>query len=86
MERECKEGRVLLEFVKIKTDRLALQIPRADKTSSVIQTKLNSAHLARPIQPESFPIHASGNHKQKLSKVDMRQTLFNSLSFKKIPI
>ena len=54
--------------VKIKTKwRLALKILWADKTSFVIQTKLNLAYFARLTWPGSFLAYASKNHKQNLN-------------------
>lgn len=46
------------------SQRWALKSPRADKTSPIIPTKLNSAYFARSTQPGSFLVHISGNHKQ----------------------
>lgn len=50
-----------------KKGRPALKIPWTDKTSLVIQTKLNLACFARLIWPGSFLAYASGNHKQNLN-------------------
>ena len=41
----------------------------ADKTSSVIQTKLKSASFARPTWLGSSLLHTSGNHKQNFPRL-----------------
>lgn len=49
-------------LLKIKW-RPALKIPSRDKTSLVIETKLNSASFVSPTQQRSFLIYVSGNHR-----------------------
>ena len=70
MGRRCKEERVQGESLKVKNkQRPTLKIPQADKTSPVIQTKLNSAYFEGPTLPGSFLVYASGDQKQTFPKL-----------------
>ena len=70
MGRKCKEGRVQGESVKVKNkQKPTLKIPQADKTSPVIQTKLNSDYFVRPTPPWSLLARASGDHQPNFPRL-----------------
>lgn len=56
----------LINVLKLKTET-SLKISWVDKTSLVIQTKLNVAYFARLIWPGSSLAYGSWNHKENLN-------------------